>query len=214
VSDAAARSAAALARRAGEMLAAFQSVDPPGELAGTTGAAVRRRYLADMARRSQRLEAAGVDVAELLAQWRVMESVALEPLRIQHSDMGPWNILVASDGALSLFDFHNFTLGHPAYDLAYLHEALEGMRRLSLLDGTAIGLAQRALLDGYTASARPSTDASPALDPVAWRAFRIMHVAYFAYPFVTRRRSPQLLVFGARDGRAFVSEWIHRVVAG
>lgn len=197
--------AAVLARRVGEMLAVLQSLDPPPELARTRTEDVRARYADHLERRLTRLAGAGIDASKLRRAWDAVAGTSFtEGLTLQHSDFGPWNVLVAADGALVLFDFHNFAVGHPAYDVAYMHEALAGMCRLALMEPAAIARAQAALLAGYAAGG-----GELAADP--FRAFRIMHVAYFAYPLVSRRRSLRLLAYGARSGRASAEGWIERV---
>lgn len=206
MSSAAAERTLTLARQAGRMLAELHALPAPPDLLGMTARIALTRYQENMERRVSRLLAVGVDTARLQDAWQDLRSEILScPPRLQHSDFGPWNVLVGHDDALVLFDFHNFTAGHPAYDLAYMHLALEGTRRLRLTHPATVERAQRALIDGYK-------DGGGSLDPHALQAFRIMHVAYFAHPLVTRHRSARMLVYGARDGRRYARRWIEQVV--
>lgn len=135
---------------------------------------------------------------------------------LQHSDFGPWNLMVA-EPYLYLTDFQNFTAGFPGYDAAFFYCALELLLRYRTIDRARVVELQsiflRAFFGGTAAGAGPTpieaAEALPYFD-----LFRLMHMVYFAQSVYCAPPAPAYETLYAVPLRGFVVDWFQHHLEG
>jgi Ser/Thr protein kinase RdoA (MazF antagonist) len=192
----------------GQLLAELQEVALRPHWPVPSRLDILARYEWTMKKRLARLEGR-IDAALIVELREAFSSMGLKNLDIgepvgQHSDFGPWNVLVGRGGDLHLVDLHNFRAGWPEYDLAYFYVALDSMTRFRSINLTTLWEARRAFLRGYLRRA----DSLPS--GTAFRSFCIMHAVYFA-GILLSGPGPRLrtaLAFRPRRTKTFTSDWL------
>jgi hypothetical protein len=216
--------ASRLVERAAEVLLALRAIPVDCRMPGD----VVQRYQIDCDRRLaalERLRLGDAIVERIRAALRpALEGIESADLAFQHSDFGPWNLLVDRAGRVWVIDLHNATVGHRAYDEAFFLTALDIMKRYRVLAARRVTHTERAFRGRLGASDTSPrrltmTGTKPArgvagveeVDPTVAR-FGLAHMAYFAAG-INASKNRRERIWMPRPLVPFMRDWFERELA-
>lgn len=125
---------------------------------------------------------------------------------LQHSDFGPWNLMVSNED-LCLTDFQNFTIGFPYFDAAFFYSSLDLFFRYKTVDRSFTSQLQSLFLDSFLDASGLQTPKEDSFH--FFKMFRLMHMVYFSQSML-RCHTPFYEPVYAVSCRRFIVDWFNQ----
>ena len=204
-----------LAGAAGDLLRRLRGarVEELGSPAARTSAEILRGYDARLRGLLDQWEVLGLPaglarrVGEYVAQRLDASAEDKGAIVFQHSDFGPWNLLLGPR-ALYATDFQTSRPGLAEYDAAFFATALDSLLCYRTVDPALVGAMRSEFLRRASALGTALTDRP------RFQAFRAMHGVYLAVTLLERRVLLHERLYWPRPRVPFVVDWLESLVRG